>query len=300
MNILTALSIFALSSVPAVDHAIPEFQYSGPGLAMITPFGNSIIAVPLGYGSALYLERGMTARYIPWQWDGSKCCSAPSSLGDSAAICINSSGSDYILLFSPDSVLDVWGPFDRGGRPVFDSLGNIWFSADGYLHRNGISTGIVLESHTLSVDPSGNLVAFCDREDRICILDTADGKSFVLASGYRFYNPAFLISEGTTLIVSPTLEGEIVKVSPADGTCTSLAEGSQPFWWEEREAILFSVTSDDGHRITSGEIWLVSPDGVSRQITFSPGVHEIQPIALDGTVFAIEAVTGSLVTIQDI
>ncbi len=299
MYIMTALSVLALSSVPATDSELREFQYNGSGLALIAPFNSGMIAVPRGYGSALYLERGNTARCIPWSWDESRCCSAPSSHGNSAAICINNSGSDYILLFSPDSILEIYGPFIKGGRPVFDSLGNLWFTSDGFLHKNGISTGIELESHTVSVDPSGNWVAFCDRNDRICILDIADGESSVLASDYRFYNPVFLTCEGIPVIVSQTLEGEIVKVSPADGACTSLAEGSQPFWWKEREVILYSVTSDDGHMITSGEIWIVSLDGLSRQITFSPGIHEIHPIVLDGTVFAIEAINGSLVAVRD-
>lgn len=299
MNILIALLVFALIPFHAAGTELPEFQYNGSGLALIAPFDRGIIAVPWGYGSVLYLERGNTARYVPWSWDDSRCCSAPSSLGDSAAICINRSGSDYILLFSPDSILEVYGPFVKGGKPVFDGMGNLWFTADGFLHRNGISTGIELESHTLSVDPSGTLVAFCDSDDRICILDTADSESSVLASCHRFYSPIFVTSEGIPVIVSSTLGGEIVKVSPADGACTSLAEGSMPFWWKERETILFSVTSDDGHMITSGEIWIVSLEGSSQQISFSSGIHEIHPIALDGTVFAIEAITGSLVIVRD-
>ncbi len=299
MNILTALSVIAFISVPSVDTELAEFQYNGSGLALITPFDSGIITIPWGYGSALYLERGTTARYVPWPWDESRCCSAPSSHGDSAAICINRDGSEYILLFSPDSILEVYGPFLRGGRPVFDNLGNIWFTADGFLYRNGISTGIELEFHTVSVDSSGSRAAFCDRGDRICILDTADGEFSVLASGYRFYDPIFLTCGGTTIIVSSTLEGEIVSVSIADGACTSLATGSQPFWWEERQAILYSVTSDDGHQITSGEIWTVTLDGVSQQITFSSGIHETHPIAVDGKVYAIEAVTGSLISVSD-
>ncbi len=299
MNILTALSVLVLISVPAMDSELPEFQYNGSGLALIAPFNSGIIAVPWGYGSALYLERENTARHVPWSWDESRCCSAPSSHGDSAAMCINSNGSDYILLFSPDSIIEIYGPFAEGGRPVFDSLGNLWFMADGYLHRNGISTGIELESHTVSVDPSGNRVTFCDSNDRICILNTTDGESSVLASGYRFYSPVFVTCEGIPVIISPTLEGEIVKVSPADGSCTSLAEGSMPFWWKARDAILFSVTSDNGHMITSSEIWIVSLNGVSRQITFSPGIHEIHPVAIDGTIYAIEALNGSLVVVRD-
>jgi hypothetical protein len=299
MNILIVLSILSLISVPMEDSELPEFQYDGAGLVLITPFGSGIAAVTRRYGSVLYLENGTSARYIPWPWNESGCCSAPSSHGNSAAVCVSSGGSEYILLFSPDSVLEVYGPYGKGGRPVFNSMGNLWFTADGYLHKNGISTGIELELHTISVDASGTLVAFCDSSDRICILNTDNGKVSVLAFGYRFYSPVFVTFEDNQLIISPTLEGEIVKVSPADGICTSLAEGSHPFWCYDRESILYSVTSDDGIRITSGEIWLVSLDGVSQQITFTPEIHEIHPIVADGTVYAIDATSGFLIAIPD-
>jgi hypothetical protein len=175
----------------------------------------------------------------------------------------------------------------------------LWFTADGCLHKNGVSTGIELESYTVSVDVSGVRVAFCDNSDRICVLNTDDGEVSVLASEYRFYNPAFVTFEGSDLIVSPTLEGQIVMVSLADGVCTSLANGTHPFWWEDRESVLYSVTSDNGLKITSGEIWLVSPDGISQQITSTPCIHEIHPVVADGTVYAIDAASGSLVTVPN-
>ncbi len=299
MSILASLSVIVLISVPSVDSELQDFLYDGSGLTLIAPFNSGIIAVPRGFVSALYLERGNAARSMPWHWDESTRSSAPSSHEDSAAMCINRSGLDYIVLFSPDSVLELYGPFEKGGRAVFDCSGNLWFTADGFLYRNGISTGIELESHTISIDLSGGLATFCDRDDRICLLNLGSGESSVLAAEYRFYNPMFVACEGSVEIVASTLEGEIVKVSPDDGACTSLGEGSMPFWWKEKEVILYTVTSDDGHMITAGEIWRVSLDGISRQITFSPGIHEIHPIALDGTVFAIEAITGSLVTIRD-
>lgn len=299
MNVLTALSVLVLLSLPSTDSELREFQYDGPGLALIMPLDSGIIAIPRGYGTILYLERGSAARYIPWKWDESTYCSAPSSYGDSAAVCINRRGLDYIVLFSSDSLLEFHGPFQNAGRTVFDASGNLWFTADGFLHKDGISTGIELESHTISVDPSGNLVAFCDRDDRICILNTADGVSSVLAAGYRFYSPVFVTCRGIVLIVAPTLEGEIVMISPGGGTCTSLAEGSMPFWWNETETILYCVTSDDGHTVTAGEIWSISPEGVNQQITFSPGIHEIHPIACGGAVFAIDAVTGALISVPD-
>lgn len=207
--------------------------------------------------------------------------------------------SVFALLSVPSVDSELYGPFEKGGKVVFDGIGNLWFTADGFLYRNGISTGIELESHTISVDPSGNLLAFCDRDDRICILNTTSGESSVLAAGYRFYNPIFVTCGGVVLIVTSTLEGEIVKVSPDDGTCTSLAEGSMPFWWNEAETILYCVTSDDGHTITAGEIWMVSLNGARQQITFSPGIHEIHPIAWGGAVFAIDALSGSLISVQD-
>ena len=104
MNTLTILSVFVLLSLPSTDSDLLEFQYDGPGLAFITPLDSGIIAIPRGYGTILYFERGNAARCIPWKWDESTRCSAPSSHGDSAAVCINRRGSDYIVLFSPDFI----------------------------------------------------------------------------------------------------------------------------------------------------------------------------------------------------
>jgi len=299
MTFPIALCVLALSSVSAGDSYTPDFQFSGEGLALIVPFDRGILAVPWGYGSILFLERENSAGSVPWPWNESRCCSAPSSSGDLAAVCVNLEASEYILFFSPDSIIEVYGPYDKGGKPVFDDAGNLWFTADGYLHTNGVSTGIELESHTISVGASGTQIVFCDSSDRICILNTDDEEVSVLASGFRFYSPVFVTDSRTALIISPTLQGEIVKVSPADGACTPLAVGSHPFWWEDRGTILYSVTSDNGHQITSGEIWMVSLEGVSRQITFTPDIHEIHPVVVDSSVYAIEAATGSLVAIPD-
>ena len=297
MNPVTVLSILALASAPAADCTV--FQSDNECLAFITPLDSGILAVPCGYDSILYFQREYTPRSIPWAWDESNCISSPCSRGDSAAAGVSRDGSDYVLLFTPDSVLQVYGPYENSGKPVFDSLGNLWFTGNGFLYKNSVSTGIELDSHTISVDSSGLRVVFCDSSDRICIMNTTDGEVTILASGYRFYNPSFLSCQGKTTIISPTLEGEIVKVSPDNGTCTSLAEGVYPFWWTEREVLLYSVTTDDGYRTTGGEIWLVTLDGMSRRITFTPGINEIHPIALDGLVYAIEANTGSLITVPD-
>jgi len=297
MNLLAALSIPFLLSIPVADSYAMENRCNVNGLADITPFADGIMAVTWGYESVLYFESDNSAMYIPWIWDESRCCSSPSSFGDSAAICINTDGVDNILFFSPDSIIAVYGPYERGGRPAFDGLGNLWFTADGYLFRNGISTGTELDSYTVSVDQSGSWIVFCDESDRVCILNTAERESTVLASGYRFYNPVFVIYDETLVIISPTLEGEIIAIAPSTGVCKSLASGSQPFWWKEAESILYSVTSDNGHTITSGEIWIVSLEGVNRQISFTSEIHETHPIAVLGTVYAIDADTGSLVAV---
>ncbi len=297
IHLLTLLSVFIFAPGSATDFNV--FSGVNAYLAFITPLDGGILAVPCGYDSILYFHREYAPVSIPWAWDESNCISSPSSHGDSAAAGVSGNGSDYILLFSPDSVLEIYGPYDSSGKPVFDGMDNLWFTADGFLYRNGVCTGIELESHTISVDSSGMMVVFCDNSDRICVMNTDDGEVNTLASGYRFYNPSFLSCQDKTVIISPTLEGEIVKIFPDNGACVSLARGVHPFWWKEREVLLYSVTTDDGCRITGGEIWLVNLDGISRQITFTPGINEIHPIALDGLVYAIEANTGSLIAVSD-
>ncbi len=298
MILLIAASILTFSTIADTDSDISEIHCSGTGLAAIAPLASGIIAIPWGYENVLFLEEGFTGRNALLLLDEFTRCSAPSTHGNLAVLSFEQNGSDFVVLFSPDSVLEVIGPFENAGRPVFDNSGNIWFSADGYLCKNGISTGFEFSAYSLSVDPSGKMAAFCDAGDRICLFNIDDGSTSILASGYRFYNPVFVSCNETAMIISPTLEGEIVSVSLSDGMCTSLIRGSHPFWWAERQLILCSVTSDDGHSITAGDVWLLSPDGTERQISFSSDIHEIHPIAVDTAVYAIDAVTGSLIPVR--
>jgi len=295
-SILIILAVLCHSNSPTADAGRSEFMYDAQPLALITPLLSGMLLIPLHYGRILFLDETCEARPIPWQWDASRCCSAPSANADSAAVGV-SSGGDYIILFTPDDLLEAYGPYSEAGRPVFDDAGNLWFTADGFLHRNGISTGIELERHTISIDGSGLWIVYCDESDRICIFRTDSHEKTVLSSDYRFYDPAFVSFEEILTIISPSLEGKILRISPLDGECTVLAEGSHPFWWEERESMLYAVTSDDGHQITTSEIWLVSSSGEKQQLSATPDIHEICPAVINSSVYAIEAVKGNLIEV---
>jgi hypothetical protein len=290
---MNALSIITITVMLSVFSAASGFEYDGPGLSKILPFGDCVLAVTWGFESLLHFGPDGSHIAILMCDEDAVYGSAPSAREGTAAVLLNLDGFDYVQLFTVDSILNTLGPYERSGKPSFDGPGNLWFCGDGYLLRNGVSTGYPLNSHTISINHTGEWVSFCDSNDRICIMDTGNGETSVIASDYRFYNPQFVRDNGVDMIVSPSLEGRIVKIDPSDGTCTPLAEGSNPFWWEEGEAILFSRTSDDGHDITSGEIWLVSLEGSLRQLTFSPDVHEVQPIAAGGNIYAIDALSGS-------
>ena len=98
------------------------------------------------------------------------------------------------------------------------------------------------------------------------------------------------------MILSPTLEGVLHLVS-AEGRDTPLVRGTQPFWWEDKGLLLYSVTEDDGHEITSSDIWACRPGRAEYRLTSSPGVNEIMPFVQGGTLMAIDAETGSLLSL---
>lgn len=297
----TVPALFAVLLLPGLTAAEAEdgtpFEVSG--IALAVPFQDGVLAVTWGWGELLFTRAGeppVPAAFLP---EGSRPCSPPSVFGDTAALCVRREDGDYVLTFTPEGGAVEYGPFLDCGSPVFDGSGSIWFTADGRLYRNGASTGPALEAHTISVDSSGERVTYCDGNDRLCLMETAGGEPRILASDRRYFAPQFITAGRKTCILSSSLEGDIVMTSVSTGTGVALAGGSHPFWWPSRDMLLYSVTEDDGHRLTSADIWSLSPGGIPAPVAVSEDVLEIHPFVTEGSVMAIDAATGSILQLPD-
>ncbi|MBN2587794.1 MAG: hypothetical protein JXA64_00035 [Candidatus Fermentibacteraceae bacterium] len=289
------LALVVLTASGTIDGT--EDRLEATGLSLAVPFCDGVLAVPWGYGELLFIGPGESPEPFPIIWGEARPCSPPSTSGDCAAICLERQGHEFILLFSIAGESKEYGPYLECGAPVFDGEGSVWFTADGMLMVDGVPTGHQLDAHTISVDPPGNIVVYCDGDDRLCLLETESGGNRILSSCSRFYAPSVVDFGGETFIISSTLEGYICMTCPRSGDSTRLARGSHPFWWSGGGFLLYSVTEDDGHNITSSEIWAHRPGWLPFRMTSSPSVHEIMPLVLNDVLMAIDSDTGSLLTL---
>ncbi len=159
---------------------------------------------------------------------------------------------------------------ERTGAPWISASGDLWYTVDGFLFMNGVSTGVQIPAFHVTVEDG--LAAFTDRGDNLHILSLESGEDTVV-SGFRFYSPVVL-SGGDVL--APSLTGEIVYV-PLGQSSYVIANGSQPCWSTELSGLFYCKSQDDGHSITAADIWFVKPGGEPVQVTFTSEVLETRP-----------------------
>lgn len=73
------------------------------------------------------------------------------------------------------------------------------------------------------------------------------------------------------------LSGNLYVADPENGGVVELGTGANPSWSPDGKYLVFERTTDDGHEITSSELWVASADGsVLQQLTNSSAI-ETQP-----------------------
>jgi hypothetical protein len=174
---------------------------------------------------------------------------------------------------------------EHTGAPWISSTGDLWYSKEGILYKNGASSGISIPAFSVSVE--GNYAAFTDRNDNIHILNLETGQDRTV-QGYRFYSPVILAGGA---VVAPTLTGEIIYL-PADGSINVLGNGAQPYWSSELGGFFFCVSEDDGSNITASDIWFVRPGSAPLRVTLTEGIFETRPCCSAGVLWFIDARTG--------
>ena len=190
------------------------------------------------------------------------------SFGDLKLVYISSSRGliQHDILSGESVVLSE----EQTGAPWISSCGDLWYSSDGFLVKNGLSTGVEVPAFSVSVEDG--IVAFTDRNDNLHIT-TLGSESDRIVQGYRFYSP-IVLSGGD--VIAPTLTGEIIYL-PSDGSLMVVGRGEQPSWSYAEEGIFYCISEDDGHTITQADIWFVQPGGEPVRITSTPDVLETRP-----------------------
>lgn len=159
---------------------------------------------------------------------------------------------------------------EQTGAPWKSTTGDLWYTMDGYLLKNGVSTGVAIPSFQVSVE--NDVVSFTDRNDNLHIFSLESGLDRII-EGYRFYAPIVLANGD---VVVPTLTSEIIYF-PADGSLMVVGNGEQPCWSYEREGIFYCVSEDDGHSITGADIWFVKPGEEPAMVTNTSDILETRP-----------------------
>ncbi len=198
-------------------------------------------------------------------------------------------GSDAVncIVVLTGSGYEVMGPYTQAGLPCWDGEGNLWFTAEGLLRRNGEAVGQELSAHHISIDHEGGRVVFTDEGDRVLSMNIGTGVVDTVSTTYRFYGPFFTPGGA---IVSPSLDGGIRMFR--DSEALFVDNGEQPAWWPEKNGIVYIRSTDDGMNLTSSDIWLWTADGGAEQLTDTPYILEINPApALEG-VYYVDAFSG--------
>jgi uncharacterized cupin superfamily protein len=172
----------------------------------------------------------------------------------------------------------------RTGAPWISSAGDLWYTRDGYLYKNGVSTDVAVAAFHVSVE--NGIAVFTDRSDRLHILSLISGEDRVI-QGFRFFSPVVLTS-GDVIVSS--LTGEIVFVT-AGGQPVVVASGEQPCWSYLYHGLFFCVSADDGHNVTSADIWFVKPGEEPVQVTFTEDILETEPTCSGDLVWFVDAAT---------
>ena len=174
---------------------------------------------------------------------------------------------------------------ERTGAPWYSSAGDLWYTIDGYLYKNGVSTEVAVPAFHVSVE--NGIAVFTDRGDCLHILSLINGEDRVI-QGFRFFSPVVLTSGN---VIVPSLTGEIVFV-PFGREPVVVASGEQPCWSYSNDGLFFCVSADDGHSLTTADIWFVKPGEEPVQVTFTEDVLETKPSCSGDLVWYVDAVTG--------
>lgn len=272
---LSLCVILVLSPVAFGAMDEPVINVSGFGESMLLA-GRSVLVWKGTPGELTAGELGCDRFYRPVE----------SPLGDAVALWAGSDEGEGVVVVRMDGH-GFLGPWEKTGLPCWDHSGNIWFTADGELLRNGEPAGQLLTAHHISVSPDGGTVVFTDRGDRLLLMEIATGAVDTLSTDYRYYAPIFT-SGGE--IISPSLDGGIIHYR--DGEPVYLDHGEHPVWWREREALLYVKTTDDGHRITSSDIWMWTEEGGSESLGETPDIIEVNPAPSARGVLYVDLATG--------
>jgi Tol biopolymer transport system component len=117
-----------------------------------------------------------------------------------------------------------------------------------------------IASNVVAASNDGRWLLYNDSQDRMWAYHLTDGERFqATPDGQRFYNPVWSPTEPVAIV--DELGGPFSRLDIATGTLGALDDGNHYAWSPDGQRIVYDVTTDDGHDITSADIYLINRDG---------------------------------------
>lgn len=162
-------------------------------------------------------------------------------------------------------------------------------TGDGVLQFRDGPRVRVCQSATGAALPVQNAVRPYVYQLRDEIFLSAGGQSRKLTKGDGQYFLPQLSPDGAKVLYQELSRGMFV-ADLTTGMTLNLGLGDDPSWSPDSRAIVFELTRDDGHNITSSELFVTDLRGRRAQLTRTPNLNEMRPAwSPDGKFIAFDA-----------
>lgn len=150
-------------------------------------------------------------------------------------------------------------PHNLIGQPFFMQDGNIVVNYGGVCQILSSSGKLVkqipeVNSNIIVATPDNKYLVYTDLDDRLWAYEIQTGAKIQLTpDGERYFSP--IASPSSNLVVCNKLGGMITIVEVPSGKLTPLDTGDYFYFTPSAEYVIYTKTTDDGEKITSGEIY---------------------------------------------
>ncbi len=150
--------------------------------------------------------------------------------------------------------------------------------------------GLLMSSQRAEGLPAESGV-YVDSDNQVWIVDEhGNKKKLIDVDGeHGYFNP---VESADGKYAVSGLSGNLYVTDPRTGDVLELGNGSNPTWSPDGRGLIFERTTDDGHQLTSSDLWYYGLDGTAYQLTNTPEIETQASWSPDGNslVYIIDGV----------
>jgi len=275
----TAVKLDASQAVKAADMDVLSAVWSpdGSALALTEAKHTGIFLMDALTGEITTVTEEASAGYrLAWSPDGRfiayKALVDPEAVQKTVKLADLRTGDiRQISVVSTDVGVPTWLP---DGRIGYTYEGN-FLIVDIQGHIDQTIPDVACNVATVSQD--GQWLLYNDSQDRLWAYHLTDGERFQATPDQRrFFNPVWSPTEPVAIV--DELGGPFYLLEILTGTLRALDDGNHYAWSPEGQRIVYDITADDGHVITSADIYLINQDGTGKTaLTVTSDELEMHP-----------------------